>query len=291
MLGKAKAPLVSDLISVIVTTYECEDALAAVLRSLARQGDRNFEVVVADDGSGPRTAALIEQWMLRLGVPLSHVWHEHDGFRAGQIRNRAMLVCRGSYLIFLDGDCLARPDFVAVHRALAEPGWFISGNRALLSRSLTEAVLRDNLEPEFWGYHRWLGQRLCGRVNRLAPMLRLPLGPLRKLRARVWRAARSCNFGAWRSDLERIGGFDAEFSGWGREDSDLVLRLVRSGVRRKDGEFATGVLHLWHPEASRSRLADNDRMLGQAIATDRVQARSGVMSMRAASGGEAATRT
>jgi hypothetical protein len=213
--------LVTDLISVIVTTYEREDALAAVLRSLARQSDRNFEVVVADDGSGPRTAALIEQWKPRLGVPLSHAWHEHDGFRAGQIRNRAMLACRGGYFVFLDGDCLARPDFVAVHRALAEPGWFVSGNRALLSRALTETVLRDNLEPEFWGYHRWLGQRVSGGVNRVAPMLRLPLGPFRKLRAGVWRAARSCNFGAWRSDLVRIGGFDADFSGWGREDSVL----------------------------------------------------------------------
>jgi glycosyltransferase involved in cell wall biosynthesis len=263
--------LVADLISVIVTTYEREDALDAVLRSLARQSDRNFEVVVADDGSGPRTAALIEQWKPRLGVQLSHAWHEHDGFRAGQIRNRAMLACRGRYFVFLDGDCLARPDFVAVHRGLAEPGWFVSGNRALLSRALTEAVLRDNLEPEFWGYHRWLGQRVSGGVNRLAPMLRLPLGPLRKLRAGVWRAARSCNFGAWRSDLERVGGFDADFSGWGREDSDLVLRLVRSGVRRKDGEFATGVLHLWHSKASLARLAENDRLLGQTVASERVQ--------------------
>jgi len=280
---------VSDLISVIVTTYEREDALHAVLRSLARQSDRNFEVVVADDGSGPRTAALVEQWKRRLGVPLSHVWHEHDGFRAGQIRNRAMLASRGAYFVFLDGDCIVRPDFIATHRNLAEPGWFVSGNRALLSRALTEAVLRADLEPECWGYCRWMTLRLGGGINRMAPVLRLPLGPLRKLRARTWRAARSCNFGVWRSDLDRVNGFDAAFNGWGREDSDLVLRLVRSGVRRKDGEFATGVLHLWHPKASRARLAENDRMLGQAAASDRVQAQAGVASLRAAGVGEGGT--
>ncbi len=257
---------VTDLISVIVTTYEREDALAAVLRSLARQIDRNFEVVVADDGSGPGTAALIEQWDPRLGVPLLHVWHEHNGFRAGQIRNQAMLACQGDDIVFLDGECVTRPDFVAVHRARAEPGWFVSGNRALLSRALTEAVLREDLKPEFWGYHRWFGQRLSGGVNRLAPFLRLPLGPLRKLRARVWKAARSCNFGAWRSDLHGVGGFDPAYSGWGCEDSDLVVRLVRRGVRRKDGEFATGVLHLWHPKASLARLAENNRLLSQTLA-------------------------
>ena len=260
---------VTELISIVVTTYQREDALAAVLHSLAQQSDRNFEVVVADDGSGPRTAALIERWKPCMGVPLSHVWHEHNGFRAGQIRNRAMLTCRGDYLVFLDGDCLARPDFVAMHRALAEPGWFVSGNRALLSQALTEAVLRDGLKPEFWGYRRWLGQRLGGGVNRLAPFLRLPLGPLRKLRAGVWRAARSCNFGAWRSDLHNVGGFDQNYSGWGREDTDLVVRLLRSGVRRKDGEFATGVLHLWHAKASLARLADNDRLLDQTVAGER----------------------
>jgi glycosyltransferase involved in cell wall biosynthesis len=285
--AKTKTPLVNDLISVIVTTYEREDALGAVLRSLARQSDRNFEVVVADDGSGPSTAATIAQWQPRLRTPLRHVWHEHDGFRAGQIRNKAMLDCRGGYFVFLDGDCIVRPDFVAAHRRLAEVGWFISGNRALLARALTEAVLRHGLEPEWWGHRRWLTLWLDGEINRITPMLRLPLGPLRKLRSKTWRGARSCNLGAWRRDLDRIGGFDAAFSGWGREDSDLVVRLVRSGVRRKDGEFATGVLHLWHPKASRARLAQNDGILGQVIAGDRVQAEVGLTSLRRS--GEEAT--
>jgi glycosyltransferase involved in cell wall biosynthesis len=272
---------VSDLISVIVTTYEREDALTAVLRSLAAQTDRGFEVLVADDGSGPGTAALVESWKGRLGVPLSHVWQEKHGFRAGEIRNRAVLAGRGRYCVFLDGDCVPRADFIASHRRLAEPGWFVAGNRVLLSRRLTETVLRDGAEPESWGYRRWLGARLGGGINRLAPLLRFRLGPLRKLRARRWTAVRSCNLAAWRSDLDRVCGFDASFSGWGREDSDLAMRLIRAGVRRKDGEFATGVLHLWHPVASRGQLADNARMLDETAASDRVQARAGAMSLHA----------
>jgi glycosyltransferase involved in cell wall biosynthesis len=270
---------VTELISIIVATYDREDALDAVLRSLSRQTDRHFEVVVADDGSGPATAAVIEQWQPRLGVPLHHVWQEHRDFRAAEIRNRAILASGGRYCVFLDGDCLARPDFVAAHRRLAEPGFFVTGNRALLSRALTEAELRDSLQTESWGLGAWIGQRLSGGLNRLAPALRLPLGPLRKLRPQAWEGARSCNLAVWRADLERVDGFDAAFSGWGKEDSDLLVRLLHAGVRRKDGAFATAVLHLWHPEADRSRLPDNQRRLDAVIASKRIRAEQGLSSM------------
>jgi glycosyltransferase involved in cell wall biosynthesis len=279
--GERKGERMNGRISVIVTTYERADALDAVLRALARQTDRAFEVVVADDGSGPATAALIGGGRPRLGVPLAHVWHEHRGFRAGEIRNRAILASRGDYCIFLDGDCLPRPDFVATHRRFAEPGWFVTGNRVLLARALTEEILRERLEPETWGLATLVAQRVRGGVNRLLPALRLPLGPLRKLRSGAWEGARSCNLAAWRADLDRIDGFDADFSGWGLEDSDLIVRLLHAGVRRKDGVFATGVLHLWHAESDRSRLPDNRRRLDTVIASDRIRAGRGMSSVDA----------
>lgn len=202
-----------DLISVIVTTYERPDALALVLRGLARQRDRAFEVVIADDGSGPATAAVVEDWRERLGAPLMHVRHEHRGFRAAEIRDRAILAARGPYCIFLDGDCIPRPDFVAKHRRLAEPGWFVAGNRILLSETLTGFVLEREQEPETWRFPVWLGMRAHGAVNRILPLLSLPLGPLRKLRPTQWEQARSCNLGVWRCDLEEVDGFDARFHG------------------------------------------------------------------------------
>lgn len=266
----------ADPISVIVTTHAREDALDAVLRSLSRQTDPDFEVIVADDGSGPQTQRLVAGWTRRFGHPLSHVWQEHRGFRAGEIRNRAIRASRGTYCIFLDGDCIARPDFVARHRALSEPGWFVTGNRILLSQELTAGVLREKREPEIWSLGEWAGQRFRRGINRLAPMLALPLGPLRRLRPLQWRDARSCNLGIWRADLDRVDGFDADYNGWGREDSDLLVRLLHAGVRRKDGWFATGVLHLWHPPADRSDLPDNDARLHRAVAERRVKARAGL---------------
>jgi glycosyltransferase involved in cell wall biosynthesis len=276
-----------DLISVIVTTYEREEALEAVLRALAGQSDRGFEVLIADDGSGPATKALIQRWKARLAVALTHVWQPHQGFRAAEIRNRAILLARGDYCIFLDGDCIARPDFIAAHRRLAEPGWFVTGNRVLLSEALTASVLREGAEPETWGAGRWINVRIRGELNRLGALCKVPLGPLRKLGGKAWEGARSCNLGIWRTDLERVDGFDANYSGWGREDSDLLVRLLHAGVRRKDGRFATGVIHLWHPAADRGQLAGNDARLDAVLRSARMRAERGLSTLREPASGEA----
>lgn len=270
----------ADLISVIVATYNRPDALDAVLRSLARQSDGDFEVLVADDGSRPDTAAVVTQWQGRISRRLVHVWHPDDGFRLAEIRNRTILAAAGAYCIFLDGDCLARRHFVAAHRALAERGWFVTGNRVLLSRELTQRVLSESLEAERWTAAQWLAARSSRRINRLAPLLSLPLGPLRKIQAHAWRGARGANIAVWRSDLVAVDGFDSGFAGWGREDSDLFVRLIRAGVRRKDGRYATGVLHLWHPEADRARLSENEQRLGEVLAGNRILAIKGLSALR-----------
>jgi len=268
-----------DLISVIVATYNREDALGAVLRSLSRQTELHFEIIVADDGSRPATASLVETWAARMPVALKHVWHEDRGFRLAEIRNRAIRAGTGRYCVFLDGDCIARADFVAAHRRLAEPGCFVTGNRVLLSRSLSERILAQGLEPERWSMGDFIARRWHGDLNRATPLLRLPLGPLRKLGGRRWRGARGGNMGFFRDDLEKIDGFDASYTGWGREDSDVFVRLIRAGVRRKDGRFATGVLHLWHPERERSQLADNDARLDLALQSDDWRALHGLSAL------------
>jgi glycosyltransferase involved in cell wall biosynthesis len=246
------------LISVIVTTYNRDDALDAALRALAHQCDRNFEIIVAEDGGRPQTARVVEHWASRLPVPVKHVRHEHRGFRGGEIRNRGICASAGELCIFLDGDCLAASDFVAAHRRLAESGWFVTGNRILLSPELTAAVLAEGLAAEEWCFATLLNRRML-------PTLRLPLGVLRKLHRESWEGAQTCNLAVARRDLDRIDGFDANYAGWGLEDSDLVVRLLHADVRRKDGRFATGVLHLWHPQNDRSQMLANRKRLDEVL--------------------------
>ena len=128
-------------ISVIVSTYNRPDALDATLRSLSRQAEQEFRDRRRGRRIGAATRDLVRTWAAKLDIPLRHVWQEDRGFRLAEIRNRAIAASAGDYLIFLDGDCMARPDFVAAHRALAEPGFFVGGNRVLLSRQLTEDIL------------------------------------------------------------------------------------------------------------------------------------------------------
>ncbi|MGC2124167.1 MAG: galactosyltransferase-related protein, partial [Xanthobacteraceae bacterium] len=121
-----------------------------------------------------------------------------------------------------------------------------------------------------------LQQRLCGGINRLLPTLRLPLGPLRKWNSATWEGAQTCNLAVARRDLDAVDGFDCAYTGWGLEDSDLVVRLLHAGLRRKDGRFATGVLHLWHPQNDRSQLPANQARLEDLIGGNRVRALRGL---------------
>jgi len=205
-------------LSVVVTTYNRPDALRAVLRGLAAQDDVCFEVIVADDGSAPATADMLRAFAAepraRGLVRLLHAWQPDDGFRASAARNMAVATSVGAYLVFLDGDCVPRPDYLSRHRLLAEPGFMVSGSRVLLSESLTARVLADPASAvHAHGLGWWLAQRLRGGTNKVLPLLRMPDGRLRHYRSVEWRRIKSCNLAVWRSDFEAVDGFDERFVG------------------------------------------------------------------------------
>jgi glycosyltransferase involved in cell wall biosynthesis len=264
------------LISVVVATYNRPDALAAVLRSLGKQDDRQFEVVIADDGSRPDTEAVVSSAQATLPVALSHVWQEDTGFRLAAVRNRATARARGEYLIYLDGDCIVRRHFVRAHRALAETGWCVAGGRVLLSEAFTRAVLADGTAVEDWSVASATIAAVQGKINRAMSLPKLPLGSLRKFGGRRWQRLRGCNFSAFRTDIEKVNGFDECFQGWGFEDSDFAARLIESGVRLKNGRLATNVYHLWHPESDRTAHSENWQRLQSRINARETRAQMGL---------------
>jgi glycosyltransferase involved in cell wall biosynthesis len=251
-------------ISIIVTTYNWPSALEKVLQALASQTNQNFEILLADDGSGLETKALFEKYRLLLPVECKHIWQEDKGFRASAIRNQAVLQAQGQYLVFLDGDCIPRQDFVEKHITLAEQGYFVVGNRVLLTRSFTERVLNEGIPVYRWSFLDWCLARLKRHCNRCLSFISFPLNSrLRKCRMNEWRGAKGCNLGIFKSDLLQINGWEERFMGWGYEDSDLVIRLLNVGIKRKEGHFAVTVAHLWHPENDRSREKENWTLLAE----------------------------
>ncbi|MBI5890610.1 MAG: glycosyltransferase family 2 protein [Nitrosomonadales bacterium] len=264
-------------IAVIVTTYNNPAALTAVLEGYLAQSDRDFEVLVADDGSTPDTATLVKQFQARAAFPIRHVWQEDAGFRAAAIRNRALAATNADYIIFTDGDCIPPVDFLARQRKLAEPGCFLSGNRLLLSQSFTEQLLREKIPVHLWRFRDWLRAWRQGHIERLQPLLRLPnVAWLRKLAPKRWQGAKTCNLSAFRTDLLNVNGLDESYTGWGQEDSDLVVRLIRAGVINKSARFSAPVLHLWHKESDRSHLEENQRRLQQVLSSTHIRALKGV---------------
>ena len=264
-------------IAVIVATYNRPDALAALLEGYLHQDDTGFEVIVADDGSTGDVRQLVETYARRAPFALSHLWHEDRGFRATIMRNRGLAATRADYVIYTDADCVPPRDFVSRHRRLAEPGYFLSGNRILLSETFTATVLQQHLPLYDWGIARWLGAWLRRDINRWLPMVRLPDSALRKRTPERWKGVKTCNFSAWRDDLIAVNGFDESYAGkWGLEDSDLAIRLLHSGIRHKSARFAAPVFHLWHREADKRGFTENQRLLDELIASQCTRAKLGV---------------
>lgn len=262
--------------AVIITTYNRPDALAAALDGYFAQDTRAFELLIADDGSSDETRRLVAEHAKSTPFPLRHVWQEDRGFRAAAIRNRALARTQADYVIFSDGDCVPPRRFVSRHCALAERGYFLSGNRILLSEIFTARVLRERLPIHAWHPAQWLAAWLRGDVNRALPLLTLPDGTFRKRAPERWKGVKTCNLSAWRRDLLTVNGLDEAYSGWGLEDSDLVVRLIRAGIRHKSARFAAPVFHLWHREFDRSRLAENQLRLDEVLSGARIEAASGV---------------
>lgn len=253
-------------ITVVVTTYNQPEWLQLVLSGFSAQTDREFQLVVADDGSGPETARVVRRFETQVGTDLLHVRHEDLGFRKTVILNRAIRAAGGEYLIFTDGDCIPRRDFVAVHRRLAEVGRFLSGMAIRLSGEVSQRIRPDDVISgrafRLW----WLRSRGARPGRRAWKLLPVPgLGALLDLTSGVTPRFDGGNASAWRRDLEKANGFDNRM-GYGLEDQSLGWRLTNMGVRGKQIRNRAVCLHLDHERPYR----DPDAMRRHAEVRDRI---------------------
>ncbi|HEV7489470.1 MAG TPA: glycosyltransferase family 2 protein, partial [Rhodanobacteraceae bacterium] len=237
-------------ISLVVVTYNWPEALALALRSIAVQSRLPDEVIVADDGSGEETRATIARIAHGYPCRIAHVWQEDRGFRAARARNLGIAAARGDYVVMIDGDMVAHPDFIADHAAFAREGCSLQGGRLNASADESTRLLAGG-QPRF-------SPLMPGRF----PPHRAIRWPwLARIKARSSSGGRifSCNMSAWRDDLLRVNGFDERFEGYGGEDQELAKRLRHAGVRRRQLKFAGLAIHLHH--ASRAPEDPNDMSL------------------------------
>lgn len=269
-----------DSLAVVISTYNQADFLRLTLEGYRRQTDTAFSIYIADDGSKSETGQLIEHIQADFPVPVHHIWQPDNGFRKARIHNRVISQVGESHILLTDGDCIPLPGLIAAHRRYAGENYFISGSRILLSRPCTKRVCRLHAFETACSKLWWFKQRLCGNINRLLPLL-LPAAlsaPSVQLEG-----IRGCHLSCPTAALHAINGFDEAFEGWGREDSDLTARLLHAGFKRRNLR-GMPVLHLWHQEFSRQRLAENDDMLQACLNEQRIEANIGLRQLGNMSG-------
>ncbi|HEX6308594.1 MAG TPA: glycosyltransferase family 2 protein [Longimicrobiales bacterium] len=233
-------------LSVIVTTYNQPEWLDLVLCGYAAQEFRDFELIIADDGSDRRTGDVIERARRGSDVPILHIWHEDHGFRKCEILNRAILAASGDILLFTDGDCIPRRDLLTVHDCLLRPGRFLSGGYAKLSERVSRAITRSDVVAGRATDYRWL-RRQGAEPSRALLRLLVPqsAAAVLDLITPTRPSFNGHNASVWRQDIVRVNGFD-ERMGWGGLDRELGERLENAGIRGFQVRHRAHVVHLFH---------------------------------------------
>jgi glycosyltransferase involved in cell wall biosynthesis len=245
-------------LAIVINTFNQPEYLRRVLNALTSQLLDCDELLLADDGSEDETRIVFEEWKNRQSIRTIHVWQKKEGFRRSRILNAAIAQARNDYLIFLDGDSVPHPKFASDHRKLAQRGFYIQAHRSFIGQKASP----------YFGVENFFASRLraflSGQIHGWKHVFRWPM-PFTKIRSDL-RGVRGCNLGIWRDDLVKVNGYNEEFVGWGREDSELALRLINSGVQWLDVRGRAMCYHLWHPPADRSCLNQNIKILENSFA-------------------------
>ncbi len=233
-------------ISVIFTTYNSPQWLQKVLWGFDNQTDDNFEIVIADDGSGDETRAVIERFAAESKYPVQHIWHEDQGFQKCTILNKAIVAAEGEYLIVTDGDCIPRNDFVEAHRAVAEPGCFLSGGYIKLPMETSKAITRENIVAGDCFNPKWLTSHGVKPSIKFMKLTRSPL------KAKIYnsltatkRSWNGHNASCWKKDALTVNGFDERMK-YGGLDCEFGGRLLNAGIKAKQIRYSAICVHLDH---------------------------------------------
>ena len=228
-------------VSLLIATYNWKEALRLSLLSAFAQTVLPKEILVADDGSKDDTRLLIEEMQKISPVPIIHIWHEDNGFRLSEIRNKAISRATGDYIIQIDGDIIMNRHFVEDHLDVACEGYFVCGSRILLSPEYSTLLLEG--KKDICSISRRALNGIRCRFLRSYLSDRYKKNDIMRLRG--------CNMAFWRKDLIAVNGYNESFASWGHEDSELAYRLIFKGVKKRFLKMGGVAFHLYHQMASR----------------------------------------
>ncbi|MES2487007.1 MAG: glycosyltransferase family 2 protein [Bacteroidota bacterium] len=231
--------------SVIMSTYNAEAWLEKVLWGFSAQTIKNFEIIIADDGSGPATKQLLDKLADQIPMPIVHVWQEDNGFQKTQILNKAIMASASDYLIFTDGDCIPRADFVATHLANRQEGYFLSGGYFKLPMETSKTITREDIVTQRCFDVAWLKQNGLGNVKTSKLTANGFKATLLNFITPTKASWNGHNASAYKADLVAVNGFNTEMQ-YGGEDRELGERLFNKGLKSKQIRYSAVCIHLDH---------------------------------------------
>lgn len=243
-------------VCVIISTYNQPAWLEKVLWGYEIQTYSDFDIVIADDGSTDSTRQLIDKFKQHSHLRINHVWQEDAGHRKCRILNKAILSTEDEYLIFTDGDCIPRKDFVETHVMNAKPGHFLSGGIVRLPMETSTRIRREDIVNGRALNLNWL--RSMGLPNRFLKNLKLSLqGKAASVmnvittRRPTWNG---CNSSGWRKDMIEVNGFDERMT-YGGQDVEFGYRLIQKGVKPIQLVYSLAAVHLDHSRSYKTQEA------------------------------------
>ena len=254
-------------ISIIISTYNAVEWLKKTLWGYSIQDHKNFEVVIADDGSGPETRELLEDFQKELPVPIIHVWHEDRGFQKSAILNKAIEACNTDYIIMSDGDCIPRKDFVAVHDHYRENGYFLSGGYYKLPMDISEKITKNDILEQKCFDLKWLQQ--LGLKSSFKNQKFTAKGLKAKMLNYLTPTNASWNghnSSGWKKDILAVNGFDERMQ-YGGQDRELGERLFNAGIKSKQIRYSAVCLHLDHPRGYKTKESIDKNLAIRAATT------------------------
>ncbi|MBI4546847.1 MAG: glycosyltransferase [Ignavibacteriae bacterium] len=264
-------------LTLVVAVYNAVRYLELLFAALLRQSMNDFEVIVADDGSGPEIRKLIETVTPQSSFPIIHLWHEDAGFRKNVMLNKAINASQTDYLVFIDGDCLPHRQFLHDHSQNRRPNSLLCGRRVNLSKDITDRLTLEDVRSGRYEKLSWalLFDGLLARSTNLEDAVRIENGFIRRLLHRNKARILGCNFSVEKKLLERINGFNEDYRAPGLgEDSDIAFRLALTGVQLMSLRYLAVLLHLYHP---RTVVEDaNKELYERVLASQNALCRNGL---------------
>ncbi len=255
-------------ISLLITTYNSPKFLELVLKSILIQTHLPDEIIIADDGSNEENVQINKKNLQKTGLKYKYIWQEDKGFRAALIRNKAILTADGDYIIGIDGDMILHKDFIKDHLKHAKKGRFIQGSRVLITKKITEKILdTKKIKLNFFS---------PGLKNRKNAIHSNFLASIFSKTNKSLKGTKTCNFSMFKEDIFKINGFNNEFIGWGREDSEFLARFLNNNGERFDIKFNAIAFHLYHPESHKIIPKKNEMLLKEAIEKKIIKCKNGL---------------